>query len=40
MRTRTSGPDSAGVLHLKEKGHSEDSKVHILVPERRRSIFV
>ena len=29
-RVTSSGPDSAVHLHLKERGHSEDSNVHIL----------
>jgi len=35
-RTTSSGPDPAEHLHLKEKGHFEDSNVHILDREDRR----
>jgi len=34
-RATSSGQDSAVHLHLKEKGHSEDSNVHILDREDR-----
>ena len=34
-RASSSGPDSAVHLHLKEKGHSEDSNVHVLHREDR-----